>query len=210
MYGTEERFQAMVADELASLETGELIMDFLKQKATELGKEAGGKALQWVSAELLKAFGLGGDTSDLEQIKSLLNEVLKNQKIILDRISEVLSEVKFQALLNQTHDSVERITTTYIALQRLSTIVDAGERQREATRIRAGILDMNAGAELNLKNISDVLLGNDPVGHSDSLINLFVDRWFPVYTSQQFAADKPLCTYAGQLDAWLHGLFMIQ
>jgi hypothetical protein len=95
MYGTEERFQAMVAAELDSLETSELILDFLKNKSIELGKEAGGKALQWVSAELLKAFGLGGDTSDLEQIKDLLNQVLENQKLILSKLDQLLLEVDF-------------------------------------------------------------------------------------------------------------------
>ena len=87
----------MVADELDSLETSELILDFLKNKSIELGKEAGGKALQWVSAELLKAFGLGGDTSDLEQIKDLLNKVLENQKRILSKLDQLLLEVDFQA-----------------------------------------------------------------------------------------------------------------
>lgn len=210
MYGTEERFQAMVADELGSLDSSELILNFLKQKAVELSKQAGGRALQWVSAELLKAFGLGGDTSDLEQIKSLLQQVLQTQQLILGKLNELLREVQFEHLITRSYDAVERITNAYAALQDLSTIAGNEERQREADTLRSGILNINQGATLNLKTISDVLLGNDPVGHSDSLINLFVDRWFPVYAPRQLAADVPLSTYGGQLDAWLHGLFIIQ
>jgi hypothetical protein len=210
MYGSEERFQAMVADELASLDSSELILDFLKQKAIELGKEAGGKALQWVSAELLKAFGLGGDTSDLEKIKSLLQQVLETQQLILGKLGELLREVQFQALITRSYDAVERITNAYDALQQLSTIAGNEERQREADTLRTGILNVNQGATLNLKTISDVLLGKDPLGQSEPLINAFVDRWFPVYAPKQLAADVPLSTYGGQLDAWLHGLFIIQ
>jgi hypothetical protein len=210
MYGTEERFQAMVADELASLETSELILDFLKNKSIELGKEAGGKALQWVSAELLKAFGLGGDTSDLEQIKDLLNQVLNNQKLILSKLEELLLEVDFQHLITRGYDSVQRITNAYQALQNLSTITDVEERQKEAVTFRTGILDLNQGATLNLQTISDVLLGKDTLGQSGALINLFADKWFPVYMAKQFAAGVPLSTYGGQLNDWLHGLFIIQ
>lgn len=210
MYGTGERFQAMVADELASLDSSELILDFLKQKAIELGKETSGKALQWVSAELLKAFGLGGDTSDLEQIKSLLQQVLQTQQLILAKLGELLREVQFQALITRSYDAVERITNAYDALQQLSTIAGNEERQREADTLRTGILNVNQGATLNLKTISDVLLGKDPLGQSEPLINAFADRWFPVYAPKQLAADVPLSTYGGQLDAWLHGLFIIQ
>ena len=210
MYGTEDRFQAMVADELASLETSELILDFLKNKSIELGKEAGGKALQWVSAELLKAFGLGGDTSDLDQIKDLLNRVLENQKLILSKLEELLLEVDFQHLITRGYDSVQRITNAYQALQNLSTITDDEERQKEAVTFRTGILDLNQGATLNLQTISDVLLGKDTLGQSAALINLFADKWFPVHMAKQFEAEVPLSTYGDQLDAWLHGLFIIQ
>src|SRR5207249_492543 len=34
--------------------------------------------------------------------------------------------------------------------------------------------------------------------------------WFPAYTAKQLTADTPLSEYGGQLDAWLHGLFIIQ
>ena len=210
MYGTEERFQAMVADELASLESSELILRFLQEKATELGKEAGGKALQWVSAELLKAFGLGGDTSDLERIKSLLQQELQTQQLILGKLDGLLREVQFQALITRSFDSVERITNIYDQLQQLSTVAGNEERQRVSAKIQNGILDANLGATTNLKTISDVLLGKDLVGHSDSLINAFVDKWFPVYWAKQLAADVPLSTYGGQLDAWLYGLFIVQ
>lgn len=210
MYGTEEKFQAMVDAEKASLESSELILDFIKQKAIELSKQAGGKALQWVSAELLKAFGLGGDTSDLEQIKSLLQQVLQMQQLILGKLDGLLREVQFQALITRSSDSVERIRTTYGLLQRLSTVAGNEERERVAREIRDGILDINQGATLNLETISHVLLGDDPLGHSDPLINVFVDRYFPVYTSRQLAADTPLSEYGGQLEAWLHGLFIIQ
>jgi hypothetical protein len=210
MYGTEERFQAMVADELASLASSQLILNFLKQKAVELGTAAGGKALQWVSAELLKAFGLGGDTKDLEKIKSLLRQVLENQRLILSKLEELLREVQFQHLITRSFDAVEGITNIYERLQLLSTIKDEKERESEAARIKAGILDTNLGTLLNLKKISDVLLGKDPIGKSDPLINLFVDRWFPVYTARQLKDDIPLSTYHTQLDAWMHGLFIIQ
>lgn len=210
MYGTEERFRAMVAAELDSLASSELILDFLKEKAIELGKEAGGKALEWVSAELLKAFGLGGDTSDLEQIKDLLGKVLENQQRILSDLDKLLREVQFQALITRGYDAVERITSAYQALQDLSTITGDEERQKEADTLRRGILNLNQGATLNLKAISDVLLGKDTLGQSGALINLFADKWFPVYTSTQLAADAPLSRYADQLDAWLHGLFIVQ
>jgi hypothetical protein len=209
MYGTEERFQAMVVEETAALESSELILDFLKEKAGELAKEAGGKALEWVSAELLKAFGLGGDTSDLDQIKSLLQTVLETQQEILGKLDELLLEVQFEHLITRSFDSVTRITNIYSQLQRLSSIT-GNEREGEAAKIRDGILDANFGAKANLDTLSDVLLGKDPLGHGQPLINLFVDRWFPVYTAKQLAADVPLSEYGGQLEAWLRGLFIIQ
>jgi hypothetical protein len=195
---------------LSGLESGELILDFLKQKATELAKEASGKALQWVSAELLKAFGLGGDTSDLQQIKDLLGQVLMNQQRILGELDKLLIEVQFQALITRGYDAVERITSAYQALQDLSTITRDEERQKEADTLQRGILNLNQGATLNLKTISDVLLGKDTLGQSGALISLFADRWFPVYTATQLAADVPLSTYTGKLEAWLHGLFIVQ
>jgi hypothetical protein len=64
--------------------------------------------------------------------------------------------------------------------------------------LRRGILNLNQGATLNLKTISDVLLGKDTLGQSGALISLFADRWFPVYTATQLAADVPLSTYTGK------------
>ena len=55
-----------------------------------------------------------------------------------------------------------------------------------------------------------MLLGKDTLGQSGALINLFADKWFPVYMAKQFAAEVPLSTYGDQLNAWLHGLFIIQ
>ena len=166
--------------------------------------------LEWVSAELLKAFGIGGEPSDVDEIKTLLEDVLEMQKRILSKLDDLLREMQFQHLITRGYKSVERINNVYDDLISLSNVIDGGERAREAARIKAGVLDVNLGTRLNLKMISDVLLGKDSLGQSNPLITLFADRWFPAYTAEQLAEDKPLSTYADKLKSWLHGLFITQ
>jgi len=210
LYGTENKFKAAVAGELNALGTTDTILDYLRQKGLELAGQVGGKALQWVSAELLNVFGLGGSTSDLDKIKDALLQIQKTQELILSKLGDLLIEVQFQHLVTRGYDSVQRIETAFESLQRLSEISGADERKREAIRIKDGALDPNQGAKLSLNTISDVMLGKDRFGQSQSLIKLFIDRWFSDYTNKQLRDDIPLATYTEKLDEWLHGVFVIQ
>src|SRR4030095_10731592 len=108
-YGSEENFRATAGSEIGALDSSKLIVDFLKAKAAELAKAAGGKALNWVTAELLKAFGMGGTPSDLDEIKSLLKQIVALQEHVLNKLDAVLLEVQYQSLIIQAAPSVQRI-----------------------------------------------------------------------------------------------------
>ncbi len=210
LFEDEQNFQAMANAEVEALASSQAIINFLKAKSLELAQQGGGLAFKWVSAQLLKAFGIGGDTSDLDQIKEVLEQILQNQKLILQKLDALLVEVQFQHLITRSFDAVERIINIYTRLQRLSSVTDKGEREREAALLKTGILDPNLGTLLNLQTIADVMLGRDALGKGEPLINLFADRWFPVYTAKQFADSVPLSTYPSELEAWLRGVFVIQ
>ena len=210
MYGSEENFNALVADEAKALTSPEGIVDFLKAKLEELARGGGGAALKWVSGSLLRVLGRGGGPSELEQIKAMLDQVLAQQKLILDKLEELLVEVKFQHLITRGYPSVQQISNLHDQLRRLSNVLSQPEREREAARLKAAILEVNAGTMASLKVVSDVLLGKDPMGPSDPLIRLFASRWQPLFLGRQLGPDVPLSTYWRRLDEWLHGLFMVQ
>ena len=210
MYGSEESFNALAAEEAKALTSPEGIENFLKAKLEELARSAGGSALRWISAELLKALGLGGGPSELEQIKAMLDKVLQQQALILAKLDDLLAEVKFQHLITRGYPSVQQISNLHDQLRRLSNVLGQPEREREAARLKAAILDVNGGTMASLKVISDVLLGKDPMAPTDPLIRLFSSRWLPLFLDRQLAVDVPLSTYWRRLDEWLHGLFMVQ
>ncbi len=199
----------MAEEEVAALASSQGILDFLKARAGELGKGAGGAALQWVSGELLSAIGLGIG-ADIKRIKELLDQILELVKDIMEALDKLILEVQFQHLITRSFDAVQRITIAYDGLAMLAKVPDDEERRRNAELKISAILDPNQGARFNLKTISNVLLGKDELGGSGPLIDLFSRRWLPVYLSKQLQPDVPLSTYPGQLDAWLHGLFVIQ
>lgn len=209
-YGNEENFRAIAGSEFGALDTSKLIVDFLKAKGAELAKVAGGKALNWVTAELLKAFGVGGTPNDLDEIKSLLMRIVELQEQVLRKLDDVLREVQFQHLVTRGNDSVKRIINIYEQLQILSEVKGQEEREREAKAIKIGILDINSGILISLKTVSDVLTGKDQLGKGDSLIKLFANRWFDSYRSKQLREDVPLSSYYKALDQWLHELSIIQ
>ncbi len=210
LFGTEARLQAMAGDERAALVSSDAILEFLKQKLVELAKQGGGAALSWVTAQLLKAFGMGGGPSDVEQIKEMLQTVLDNQKKMLEGLAHILDEIQFQHLVTRSYESVDRITTMHRSLTNLSQVVDPTQRAREAQRLKDAILEPNTGILFDLGIIGDVMLGKDPMGHSSPMINLFVDRWYPLYAARQLDDDCPLSTYGEQLEEWLRGVFLIQ
>ena len=202
-------FEEQAKAEVAALASSGGILDFLKARAGELGKGAGGAALQWASGALLKAIGLGIN-ADIARIEALLNEVLANQQKILDGLDKLLLEVQFQHLITRGYPAVEKITNVYDQLTVLAGLDDDDERKREAARLQDAVLDVNGGATINLKTLGDVLLGKDDLGGSGPLIDEFARRWVPVYLKKQTDEGAPLSLYPGQLDAWLHGLFLIQ
>jgi hypothetical protein len=209
-YGSEQNFRAIAGSELGALDTSKLIVDFLKAKAAELAKAAGGKALEWVTSELLKAFGIGGTPNDLEEIKSLLKTIVDLQEKILSKLDDVLLEVQYQHLVTRATPSVQQITNIYKQLQVLSAVTGQAERERRAEEIKKGVLDNSSGMLISLKIVSDVLTGKDPLGKSDPLIKLFADRWFNSYKSKQLREDVPLSSYYRPLDQWLHEMSIIQ
>jgi hypothetical protein len=209
-YDSEENFRAVAGSEIGALDTSKLIVDFLKAKAAELAKAAGGKALDWVTAELLKAFGFGGTPNDLDEIKSLLLRIIELQEQVLRKLDDVLREVQFQHLVTRGYESVQRITNIYERLRRLSEVKGQDEREREANAIKLAVLDINSGILISLKTVSDVLTGKDQLGQGDSLIKLFGNRWFDSYRSKQLREDVPLSSYYRALDQWLHELSIIQ
>lgn len=209
-YGDEERFRAVEGSEFGALVSSKDITDFLKAKAAELAKAAGGKALQWVTAELLKAFGVGGTPTDLEEIKRLLLRIIELEEQILSKLEDVLLEVQFQHLITRSFDAVETILNIYDRLQRLSLVKGEAERERIAAEIKRDVLDGNTGVFISLRKISAVLTGKGQLAGGDSLIKVFADRWFKSYTATQFREDTPLSAYWKALDQWLHELSIIQ
>jgi hypothetical protein len=209
-FGSEAQFNALMADEAKALLSPDSIVDFLKNKLEELARGGGGAALKWVSGSLLRVLGRGGAPSDLEQIKAMLNTILAQQKVILDKLDDLLIEVKFQHLITRGYPSVQQIDNLHKQLQHLSNVRDPDERKRRAAELRAAITDVNGGTTASLKIISDVLLGRDPMGPSDPLIRLFTSRWQPIFLGRQLGQDVPLSTYWRRLDEWLHGLFVVQ
>src|SRR5437016_23477 len=139
-YGSEENFRAVAGTEVGALDASKFIVDFLKAKAAELAEAAGGKALNWITAELLKAFGLGGTPNDLDEIKSLLTRIVDLQEQVLRKLDDVLREVQFQNLVTRGYESVQRITNIYERLQRLSEVKGQDEREREAKAIKVAVL----------------------------------------------------------------------
>jgi hypothetical protein len=186
------------------------IVDFLKNKLEELARGGGGAALRWVSGSLLRVLGRGGSPSELEQIKAMLETILAQQRLILQRLEDLLVEVKFQHLITRGYPSVQQIDNLHMQLQHLANVRDPDERRRRAEALRAAITDVNGGTTASLTVISDVLLGKDPMGVSDPLIRLFTSRWQPIFLGRQLGHDTPLSTYWRRLDEWLHGLFVVQ
>lgn len=93
-----EENQITVTTELEALSSVPGINDWLKVKSEELAKDAGGKALEWLSSEFFKAIGIGG-TGEIDQIQKLLDQIIQLQHEILDKLNELLTEVKFQHLI---------------------------------------------------------------------------------------------------------------
>lgn len=209
VFVTGPSFAALAGDEVGALVSAETVLSFLKARALELANIPNGAVLQWATGALLKAIGVG-IPGDIERIKELVEQVLEAQKEILAGLDKLLTEVDFNTLITVGYPAVERITSIYEELVVISGLEDPAEQKREADRIRTDILNSNLGTTLNLKTINDVLLGKQGLGGTDALINLFAKRWLPVYLAQQVRPEVPLSTYPSQLDAWLHGLFVVQ
>lgn len=209
-YGSEENFRAIVGSEFGALASSKLIVDFLKAKAAELAKEAGGKALHWVTTELLKAFGMGGTPNDLDEIKSLLKRIIELEEQILHKLDKVLEEVRFEHLVTRGYESVQSIIDIYDRLQRLSEIKSQNEREKEANAIKNAVLDIRTGIFFSLRIVNEVLISKDPLSQGLPLIKLFSNRWFDFYKSKQLQEDYPLSSYYKALDQWLHELSIIQ
>ena len=197
-------------NELSALISSEAIVKFLKEKAISIGKGIVDSGLNWATVELLKLFGIGRGPSDLEQIKTLLKEILAKQEEILRSLDNVLREVQFQHLVTRGFESVQRILNLYETLQRLSLVKDHEERKRVAEDVKRAALDVNSGALISIKNLSDVLTGRDQLGKSDSLIKLFADRWYDKYHPQELEEKVPLSDFYGVLDQWLREIAIIQ
>lgn len=201
--------QLSAANEIQSLESLNGITDWLKTKATELAKDAGGTALDWISSQFFSAIGMDRE-SDIGQIKKLLEQIIKLENQILDKLSELLTEVKFQHLITRSFDAVERITSAY---KRLSNLADvpAAEREKEMRELTSGILSTTAGIPVDLKTIHDVLVGNNPLSPGDpGVIQIFMERWLPAYRAKQLNPDVPLRTYPDKSYGYLQALYMIQ
>jgi len=211
VFGTEQRFQAMADEEVAAVASSSGILDFLNKRKEELAQGVGGAALQWVSGEVLRAFGLGIG-GDLDKIKEVLNQVLWTQQQILMALGELLREVQFQALITRGYESVERITGIY---KRLRNLANTGKpedpgNQEEAKLLKTAILDPDNGVGVGLQTITDVLLDQGALESETPLIPLFAARWLPAFLKKQLEPEVPLSLYPGQLEAWLHGLFIVQ
>jgi hypothetical protein len=195
--------------EVTSLASVTGINDWLKEKATELAKDTGGKALQWLSSEFFSAIGMGKE-SDIEQIKKLLDQIIVLQHQILDKLAELLTEVKFQHLITRSFESVERITSTYKRLINLAD-VPAAEREKETKELMQGILNTSGGIPVDLKTIHDVLVGNNPLSPGDpGVLQIFMERWLPAYRAKQLDPDVPLKTFPDKSYGYLHGVYIIQ
>ena len=207
-------FGAAASDERDALATTFDIVAFLKEKVVELRKDVTGATVAWVTTELLNRIFSGGDSDQLEEIKKLLLDIQTTQKEILKDLHDLLQEVQFQTLIGEAHPSVEVITSIYDQLTNLTKITTAGQREDEARRMLGQLLPVsnsNTDALFTaMKTISDVMLGEDPLGNNTPLIKIFADRWFDKYTSQQLDADTPLSTYADRLEQWLRGVFLLQ
>ncbi len=210
LYGDEASFEALAADEATAILSPDGIVDFLKARLEELARRGGSRALNWASAQLLRAIGLGGRPSELERIRTLLETITQQQEQILKQLEVLLSEVKFQHLITRGYPSMQQISLLHEWLERLSKVEDQDERNREAPKLRVEILKVSGGTMASLKTISDVLLGKNPMEGGDPLIRLFCARWAPVFLARQLQPDVPLSTYWRRLEEWLHGLFMVQ
>jgi hypothetical protein len=204
-----QAFQVLSDEEVGALGSAGGILGFLEARAGELAQSAGGAALRWATAQALRIFGFGVE-AEIDRIKGLLEEVLAKQREILAQLGKVLQEIEFQNLITRSFDSFERITSTYQSLRDLADVRDEQERRRVSERIQEGILAPNQGAALDLKVISDVLLGREQAGQAAPLITLLANRYLPKFLSTQLDPGQPLSTYPRTLDMLLQMLFMTQ
>jgi hypothetical protein len=209
MFGSEESFNAMAADEVKALATSDGVIDFLTDKMTELGKDAGGSALKWASAQLLRAVGLGSGQSELQRIAAMLETILKQQELILAQLKALQEEVKYQRVIGAADDAIAPISTIGRHLRVLSGPGDPSGREAQAAVVRAAILNVSDGAVASLNSFSNVLLGRDR-STDDPLIRLFSKRWQSLFLGMQLRPDVPLSDYERKLEQWLHAQFIVQ
>jgi hypothetical protein len=210
LFGTRAELEEQKQDEAQAIVGVAPLAIWVEAKAAELAKQAGGKAVQWASSKLLEAIGIGGGTSELEEIKDILNKVYTTQQKILDKVDALLREMQYEQLITRSFESVKRIASIYDRLLQLTKVPES-ERPREAERLKDGILDANSGVLVNLKIIHDVLVGDNPLNPGGrALLDLFMERWKAAYTAKQLSPDVPLSDYPNKSYDYLHGLFLVQ
>jgi hypothetical protein len=212
MFGSLAAFETLVAEETTALASSNGIIDFLSNKALELAEGAGGAALRWASAQLLRAIGLGGGPSELERIAAMLDQIVAQQKLIMAQLDALGTLVQYEHLVTRAYPSISQITTLHKQLRRLAAVrsqdEDEAEDGLEEERLRRAILDGNNGTIASLDSLNRLLLGRDR--QSESLIRTFSTRWQTRFLERQLRPDTPLSTYWRGLDDWLHDLFIIQ
>lgn len=128
-------------------------------------------SVSWVTSKVLSEI-FGDGSPDVE----VLEEIQQNQKLILEKIEDILSEIDWESLTLAAYPAETSITQKYFELCSIARASDPEEQRARAETLSDAILDGNQGLKTNLFQINEIILGTNSISQNQSLLKQFTQR----------------------------------
>lgn len=148
-----------------------------------------------MSGLLKHVAAIGGDNieEEFDRLKRVADEISVKMGLLLALVNTVARELAWSRLAIQAHPAAIGICTKFDALCRLHF-----QNQKSAKRLSDAILDLNAGVDLDLLTLHEVIMGHSAIDPTQpSLIVPWVQRVQARPDHQ--SADTAIRTYMDSL-----------